>query len=135
MGKNLRIDVSILAGLILSSAALAQSEAPASCALGEPAAPRPRGLGTVLSIQDAAVARADIPRREARRGGVIDPRYLNDQRVVVRQDNGTIDIYDVPADVTAHVGDRVKLQGSYRSTASTCSYIPILAIPNDAPGA
>ena len=118
-------------------AALAQTEttaAPATtCALREPNGPHSRGLGTVVAIQDPAVARADIPLREALRGGAIDPRYLNDLRAVVRQDNGIIDIFDVPADMIVHVGDHVKLQGSYRSTTSTCSYIPILIMPNDIP--
>jgi hypothetical protein len=131
----LRILFGILSGLIVSSAALAQSDAPAGCALREPAAPHARGLGTVLEIQNAAVARADIPRRELVRGGALDPRYLNDQRAVVRQDNGAVDTYDVPVGMTVHVGDRVKLQGSYRSDNSKCSYVPILAIPDDAPAA
>jgi len=127
----------VLIGLIVSSSALAQTETqtPPACALHEPAAPRPRGLGTIIGIQDAAVARAHISLREAQRGGAIDPRYLSDLRAVVRQDNGIVDIFDVPAGVTVHGGDRVRLQGSYRSTASTCSYIPHMAIPNDAPAA
>jgi hypothetical protein len=127
----------VLIGLIISSAAVAQTEMPAPtvCALREPEAPHPRGHGTVLGIQDAAVARANIPRREAQRGGAIDPRYLNDLRAVVKQDNGIIDTFDVPSGTAVHVGDRVRLQGSYRSTSYTCSYIPHMAIPNDAPAA
>ena len=81
------------------------------------------------------MARANIPNREAQRGGAIDPRYLNDLRAAVRQDNGIVDNFDLPPGMTAHVGDRVKLQGSYRSTASACSYIPHMAIPDDAPAA
>jgi hypothetical protein len=123
----------VLTGLLVSPAAPAQTQAPAACALREPAAPRPRGLGTIIGIQDAAVARADIPLREARRGGAIDPRYLGDLRAVVQQDGGLVDVFDVPAGMAVHVGDRVRLQGSYRSTASTCSYIPILIVPNDVP--
>lgn len=125
----------ILIGLLVAPAALAQSEAPATCALREPQAPRPRGHGTIIGIQDTAVARADIAAREARRGGAIDPRYLDDLRAVVRQDNGFVDIFDVPAGMTVHVGDRVRLQSSYRSPASACSYIPILIVPDDAPAA
>ena len=125
----------VLVGVMLSPVALAQTEtrAPSACALREPDSPRPRGLGTVVGIQDAAVARADILVREARRGGAIDPRYLDDPRAVVRQDNGMVDIFDVPAGMTVRAGDRVRLQGSYRSTAFSCSYIPILAVPNDTP--
>ena len=125
----------VLIGLFVSPAALAQSETQAACALREPDGPRPRGLGTIIGIQDAAVARANIPRREARRGGAIDPHYLGDLRAVVRQDNGIVDVFDVPAGMTVHVGDRVRLQGSYRSTAFACSYIPHQAVPNDAPAA
>ena len=125
----------VLVGLVVSSAALAQTEiqAPTACALREPEAPRPGGLGTVIGLQDPVVTRANIHMRETQRGGAIDPRYLNDLRVAVRQDNGIVDYFDVPPGMTAHVGDRVKLQGSYRSAASACSYIPHMAIPNDAP--
>jgi hypothetical protein len=127
----------VLVGLIVSPAALAQIETQpaAGCALREPDGPHSTGFGTIIRIQDAAVARANIPLREARRGGAIDPHYLNDLRAVVRQDDGIIDTFDVPAGMTAHVGDRVRLQDSYRSTAFTCSYIPHMAIPNDAPAA
>jgi hypothetical protein len=123
----------LLVGLVVSSAALAQT--PAACALREPDAPRPRGHGTILRIQEAAMARANIPKREAQRGGAIDRRYRDDVRAVVRQDNGVVDTFDVPAGITVHVGDRVKLQGSYRSTAFACSYIPHMAVPDDAPAA
>jgi len=84
------------------------------------------GLGTVIGIQTADFARADIPRREARLHGAIDPRYLNDPRAVVRQDDGRVQAFDVPSGVTVQVGDRVTLQDSYRSPVSPCSYIPIL---------
>lgn len=121
----------LLTSLPLSSAALAATP----CALHEPDAPRPGGVGTVLRIQDPAMARATIPTRQAQRGGAIDPRHLDDVRVVVRQDDGIFDTYNVPAGMPVHIGDRVKLQGSYRSTAFTCSYIPHMAIPDEAPGA
>ena len=126
-----------LIGLVVSPAARAQTgtQAPAACALREPDAPRLRGLGTILGFQAAAAARANIPRREAQRGGAIDQRYLDNLRAVVRQDNGIIDTFDVFLGMAVHVGDRVKLQGSYRSTAFTCSYIPQMVIPNDVPAA
>jgi hypothetical protein len=125
----------VLIGQFVSPAALAQTDTQPlpACALREPDGPRPRGLGTIVGIQDAAVARAHVPLREAQRGGAIDPRYLNDLRAVVQQDNGIVDVFDVSAGMTVHVGDRVKLQGSYRSTASTCSYIPHMIVPNDVP--
>jgi hypothetical protein len=127
--------LAVLVGLIVSPAALAQAEiqAPTACALREPEGPRPRGLGTVIGLQDPAVALANIRFREAQRGGAIDPRYLNDLRAAVRQDNGIVDNFDIPPGMTVHVGDRVRLEGSYRSAAAACSYIPHMAIPNDAP--
>jgi hypothetical protein len=127
----------VLIGLIVSSAALAQTEtyAPPGCALREPEAPRPSGLGTVIGLQDPVVSRATISYRQAQRGGAIDPRYLNDLRAAVRRDDGIVDNFDVPPGMTVHVGDRVRLQGSYLSTTFPCSYIPHMAIPNDAPAA
>src|SRR5579862_10061985 len=110
-----------LIGLTVSSAALAQPQAAATCGLREPQRPRPAGLGTIIGIQDAALARASIHAREAQRGGAIDPRYQSDLRARVRQDDGLVDNFDVPPGITAHVGERVHLQGSYRSAASACS--------------
>jgi hypothetical protein len=122
-----------LMGLIVSPAA--QADEMSTCALHERDAPRPRGYGTVLAIQDPAMARANIVFRQLQRGGSIDQRYLDDVRAVVRQDNGIIDRFDVLKGMTVRVGDRVKLQGSYRSTAFACSYIPQMVVPNDAPSA
>lgn len=125
----------VLVGLLVSTPALAQTEiqGPTACSLREPEAPRSRGFGTVVGLQDPAMARANIAAREAQRGGAIDPRYLDDLRAVVKQDNGVIDIFDVPSGMTVRAGDRVRLQGSYRSSAFTCSYIPHMAFPNNAP--
>ena len=126
----------ILIGLAVSPAALAQTQPAAepACALREPQAPHDRGHGTIVGIEDAARARAGIAQREAQRGGAIDPHYLDDLRVMVRQDNGRMDTFDVPADTTVHVGGRVRLQGSYRSDAAACAYVPHMAIPDDMPG-
>jgi len=125
----------VLIGLVVSSVALAQTETqtPRICALHQPEAPRPHGLGTIIGIQDAARSRVGIAGREVQQGGAIDPHYLDDLRVTVRQDDGIVDNFDVPADVTVHVGDRVGLQGSYRSKASVCSYIPHMVVPSDVP--
>jgi hypothetical protein len=79
------------------------------------------------------MARAAIPFREAQRGGASDPRYLNDLRARVRQDDGIADTFDVLPGMTIHVGDRIKLQGSYRSTAAACSYIPQMIVPSEVP--
>jgi hypothetical protein len=116
----------VLIGLIVSPAALAQTEIAARCALQQPAAPRLMGLGTIMRFQSPAVARADIPRRQARLGGAIDHRYLNDLRAVVRQDDGRVQTFDVPNRMRAPVGERVTLHGSYRSKTFPCSYVPIM---------
>jgi hypothetical protein len=87
------------------------------------------GFGTVIRFQTPDAARADIPNREARIGCAIDPRYLNDQRAVVRQDNGKVQIFDVPEGLTVRVGERVRMIGSYSSKAFPCSYVPILITP------
>jgi hypothetical protein len=84
------------------------------------------GHGTVIGFQSADDARADIPHREARLRGRIDPRYLGDVRARVRQDNGRVQVFDVPQGITVELGERVTLHGSYRSPNYPCSYIPIL---------
>ena len=121
---------------MLCSAALAQTEnqTTPACAFREPDSPHQAGFGTIIGFQDPTVARANIPYRETQRGGRIDPHYLNDLRAAVRQDNGIVDRFDIPPGMTAHVGEHVRLQGSYRSTASPCSYVPHMAIPDDATG-
>jgi hypothetical protein len=123
----------ILLGVMLSPAALAQTEAPPACALQQPDKPHAHGHGKVLGFEDRANARAGIAGREAQRGGAIDPGYVNDQRAYVRQDDGLVDVFDIPAGVTLHVGDRVRLQGSYRNAALACSYVPHLIFPDDGP--
>lgn len=123
----------VLLGMMLSPAAVAQTQAPPACALHEPDAPHASGHGTILGFEDPAAARAGISGREAQRGGAIDPHYRNDLRAVVRQDDGFIDKFDVPAGVAVHVGDRVRLQSSYRSAVSDCSYVPHLIFPEDVP--
>jgi hypothetical protein len=114
---------------VMGSPVLADDVAPpasAACHLKQPEKSRLMGLGTVIGVQSPAVARADIPRREARLGGAIDPRYLDDPRVVVRQDDGRVQAFDVPQGLTVKVGSRVMLHGSYRSTVAPCAYVPIL---------
>ena len=123
----------VVIGLVASPVAQAETPTPPSCALHQPQAPRPHGLGTIIALQDPAASQAGIAAREAQQGGAIDSRYRGDLRVTVRQDNGTTDRFDIPQGMTAHIGDRVKLLGSYRSTGSACSYIPHMAIPDDAP--
>jgi hypothetical protein len=102
--------------------------------LHEPAAPHLRGLGTVIRLQDPDAANSAVSQREARRGGAIDPHYLGDARAMVRLDNGTVDTFDVPVGVIVNPGDRVSVQGSYRSADLPCSYIPILIRVGGAPG-
>jgi hypothetical protein len=108
------------------------STAPA-CALRQPTGPFPMGLGTIIGFETQAQSLADIPRREARLGGAIDPAYVNDLRAMVRQDDGRVQGFDVPQGMTAQVGDRVTLQDSYRNQSLPCSYIPILIVADSGP--
>lgn len=113
---------------LAASPAIAQTETrpPQACALHEPAASRLRGLGTILRFEPYSYAHADIPRREARMGGAIDPHYIDDLRAFVRQDNGWVQYFDVPDGLHVKVGDRVMLHGSYVSTSAPCTCIPAL---------
>jgi beta-lactamase regulating signal transducer with metallopeptidase domain len=104
-----------------------------ACALHQPIRPFPIGSGTVIRLQTPERAEADIPSREARLGGVIDPSYLHDGRAVVRQDGGRIKTFDILPGMNVQVGDRVALQDSYRSTALPCAYVPILIIGDARP--
>ena len=103
------------------------------CALRQPIRPFPIGSGTVTGLQTPERAAADIPRREARLGGVIDPSYLHDGRAVVRLDGGGVNTFDVLPGMNVRAGDRVALQNSYRSTALPCAYVPILIIGDARP--
>jgi hypothetical protein len=71
-------------------------------------------------------ARAEIPLRQAQQGGAIDPQYIDDQRVLVRQSGGRMRPFDLAAGVSVHLGDHVALQNSYRSKALTCAYVPVM---------
>jgi hypothetical protein len=100
--------------------------APIACTLHQPAAPSPMGHGTAIGFQDPAAARAEIPLRQAQQGGAIDPQYIDDQRVLVRQSGGRMRPFDLAAGVSVHLGDHVALQNSYRSKALTCAYVPVM---------
>lgn len=105
------------------------------CALHQARGPAPMGQGTIIGLQDASLAHDDIPRREARQGGAIDPHYLDDQRAMVRQDDGRVQAFDVPKGMPVHVGDRVSLQNSYQNVELPCSYVPILITADSGPAA
>ena len=79
-------------------------------------------------------ARPDPAARGPVRRRGVDPRYLDDVRAVVRQDDGRIQDFDVPQGLTMKVGDRVaSCMISYRSNNAPCSYIPILITEDDVP--
>ncbi len=117
-------------GPVEASAPPEHKHAPApsalACALNQPALPTPMGTGTIIGIETAAAAHAEIPQREARLGGTIDPQYVGDLRALVSRSNGRLRIFDVPAGMKVRIGDRVALQDSYRSKKQPCSYVPIL---------
>lgn len=117
-------------------AALPDSQTPAqACGLRQPAGPYPMGLGTIIGFETPAQSLADIPRREARLGGTIDPAYVHDLRAMVRQDDGRVQGFDVLPGMTVNMGDRVTLQDSYRNQSRPCSYIPILITADSGPTA
>jgi hypothetical protein len=91
------------------------------------------GLGTIIGFEPRAQSLADIPRREARLGGTIDPAYVADLRAMVRQDDGRVQGFDVSQGMAVQVGDRVTLEDSYRNRSLPCSYVPILIVADSGP--
>jgi len=104
-----------------------------ACGLRQPAGPFPMGLGTIIGFEPRAQSLADIPRREARLGGTIDPAYVADLRAMVRQDDGRVQGFDVSQGMAVQVGDRVTLEDSYRNRSLPCSYVPILIVADSGP--
>jgi hypothetical protein len=88
-------------------------------------APRLIGLGTIIGFEDHALSLARIQLTEANVGGMIDPNYVENQRVTVRRNNGQEGVFIVPKGMSVQVGDRVILQNGYRNTALPCSYVPV----------
>lgn len=58
---------------------------------------------------------------------------MNNQRVVVRLDDGRTRVMLVPAAMQVQVGDRVTLQDTYRNMNLPCNYIPNLIVGDVGP--
>jgi hypothetical protein len=95
-----------------------------ACTLRAPPAPRARGAGTVRAVESRAVSQARIPLTQQQLGGKIDPDYVDNQRVLVRMDNGRAISLLAPKALAVRIGDRVTAQGLYRNAALACNYIP-----------
>ncbi len=101
-------------------------ESSQACLLIQAPSPVFFGSGTVVSLEDRAAALVHTRQSEARKGGLIDPAYLTNPRVVVRMPNGRYDVFVVPHDMKVFPGDRVTLQGGYRNVNLPCNYVPNL---------
>jgi hypothetical protein len=116
---------------VRAQAAAQPAPAPAApetqaCALQASPAPIALGGGTVESFIDHDTAQALIGRTQAQAGGRIDPDYVDNLRVAVRMDDGSRATVIVPKAMAVRIGDRVAVQGSYRSAQLPCNYIPNL---------
>jgi hypothetical protein len=119
-----------------------KTEAPAQvgqqpdvCRLSMSPTPGPPIRGTVLSFVDRATSMAQIRMIEAQAGGLIDPAYIDRQRVSARLDDGKSYFFFVPPKLQVHVGDRVVAQAWYRNEHLPCNYVPNAILDNLGPAA
>lgn len=71
-------------------------------------------------------------------GGVVNPSFLDDMRVMVRPDPGTNGGSHnpvVPAGITVHVGDHVTYQTPYRDPSMRCGFFPSQVTADQGPAA
>lgn len=99
---------------------------PNVCLLTLPPAPTGFGQGTVLSFEDRATSLARIKMSQAQAGGLIDPDYIDNQRVTLHMANGSYRVFLVPRTMHVNLGDRVMVQGGYRNINLPCNYVPNL---------
>jgi hypothetical protein len=105
--------------------AVSQSTAPVCNMTRQDATPRLIGLGTIVGFEDHAMSLARIRVTEANVRGLIDPDYIENQRVIVRSGSGQEGVFIVPKGMSVQIGDRVILQDGYRNFALPCNYIPV----------
>ncbi len=115
------------------AAASGETGSSEACLLVQAPSPVFFGSGTVVSLEDRALALKHTRESEARKGGLIDPAYLANQRVVVRLPNGRYDVFVVPRNMQVSPGDRVTLQGGYRNVNLPCNYVPNLVTSDVGP--
>ncbi len=92
--------------------------------------PRPAGEGVVTRLLTEGEAMALLSRTQAEVGAPIDSAYINNVRVTVRNEDGTLKTVLLPYGMTVVIGDRISFQSSYRSSPRLCSYVPTLATRN-----
>jgi predicted aspartyl protease len=96
------------------------------CKLAGPPAPQPMGSGRVVSFVDRTTALALIETTQRKNGGLIDPDYVDNQRVNVMLGNGTVRLVLSPKTMQVHIGDTVNWQEGYRNPNLRCNYVPAL---------
>ena len=118
-------------------AQVAPSAAPATqsnvCLMVMPTSPNAFGSGVVMSFEDHATSMARIQFTESHSGGKIDPAYVDNQRVLVRMNNGQNHVFLVPKTLQVQAGDRVVFQGSFRNINLPCNYVPNLITADTGP--
>jgi hypothetical protein len=104
----------------------APASQPQICLLVMPPAPQVFGSGMVIGFENHATSMARIQMTQAHTGGLIDPGYIDNQRVTVKIGNGHYQIFLVPRTMQVQLGDRVTVQGGYRNINLPCNYVPNL---------
>jgi hypothetical protein len=98
-----------------------------------PTAPQLMGIGTVVALEDHALALAAIQVTESRMGGKIDPAYIDNPRVIVESSTGQRKAFILPKGLQVNLGDRVTLQNGYRNLALPCNYVPVQIVSDIGP--
>jgi hypothetical protein len=96
------------------------------CSIIGPQTPIPRGYGRVVSFIDHGTAMALIQMTQRNAGGLIDPDYVDNQRVAVQVGNGMTRTVLVPKTMQVHIGDTIAWQEGYRNMNLPCNYVPSL---------
>jgi hypothetical protein len=93
----------------------------------------PAFSATVIQFVSKAEAQKQMSHKEATTGELVDPAYINNQRVTVewRVAPGAFQrmLVIVPAGMTVHVGQEVSVVPSHGDPNNLCLYIPNLIVP------
>jgi hypothetical protein len=103
------------------------------CRMVMPPLPVALGNGVVMAFEDRATSLARIQLTQAQNKGVIDPNYIDNQRVTVRMGDGQYHVFLVPKTLQVHPGDRVSFQSGYRNVNLPCNYVPNLITADRGP--
>lgn len=97
-----------------------------ACHLVGSSTPMPIGVGRVVSFVDRAASLTLIQATQRRAGGLIDPDYIDNQRVDIVLGNGVVRLALVPKTMQVRIGDMVAAQEGYRNVNLPCNYVPSL---------